>query len=95
MNADYISRLARELTDSEPDRNSKMRALVDELHRRWSGVVDADDACLFVIALAVSVGIRCRFVAARFGPHSWTCFVAYETEDGRWETVDPLRQKVT
>ena len=50
---------------------------------------DADDACLFLATLAMSVGIRCRFVAARYG-QSWTCWVAYEVGD-HWETVDPLR----
>ena len=54
--------------------------------------VDADDACVFVAALAVSVGIRCRFVAARYG-RSWTCFLEYEEADGKWTLVDPLRQK--
>jgi hypothetical protein len=53
--------------------------------------VDADDACLFVATLAMSVGVRCRFVAARYG-QSWTCWVAYEVGDC-WETVDPLRQR--
>lgn len=55
------------------------------------GTVDADDACLFVAALASSVGIQCRFVGARYG-RSWTCFVDYRVEDGSWETIDPLRQ---
>lgn len=53
--------------------------------------VDADDACLFVATLAMSVGIRCRFVAARYD-QAWTCWVAYEVGD-HWETVDPLRQR--
>lgn len=56
-------------------------------------VLDVDDACLFVAALAMSVGIRCRLVGARYG-RSWTCFVAYETESGPWETIDPLRQQL-
>lgn len=56
-----------------------------------SPTLDADDACLFVAALAMSVGIRCRFVGARYG-HSWTCWIDYEVGD-HWETVDPLRQR--
>lgn len=55
--------------------------------------IDVDDACMFVAALATSVGIRCRFVGARYG-RSWTCFLEYEEADGRWVCVDPLRQKM-
>lgn len=54
-------------------------------------VLDADDTCLFVAVAAMSVGIRCRFVAARYD-QSWTCWVAYEVGD-HWETIDPLRQR--
>ena len=53
--------------------------------------LDADDACAFVAAAAMSVGIRCRLVAVRYG-QSWTCWVAYEVGD-HWETVDPLRAR--
>lgn len=53
--------------------------------------IDADDACLFVAALARNVGIRCRFVAARYG-RAWTCLVEYEEADGSWTLVEPLRQ---
>jgi len=53
--------------------------------------VDADDACAVVAALAMSVGVRCRFAAIRYG-QSWTCWVAYEVGD-HWEVVDPLRQR--
>lgn len=56
-----------------------------------SGHLDAVDACAIVAALAMSVGIRCRLVAARYG-HSWTCWVDYEVGD-HWETCDPLRQR--
>ena len=54
-------------------------------------IIDADDACLVVAGLAMSVSIRCRFVAARYD-QSWTCWVAYEVGD-HWETIDPLRQR--
>ena len=54
--------------------------------------MDVDDACLFVAALAMSLGIRCRIVAARY-ERCWTCFVDYEAEDGGWVTIDPLRQR--
>lgn len=45
-------------------------------------------------AMAMSLGIRCRLIAVRYG-HSWTCLVAYEDSDGsdRWTIVDPLRQR--
>lgn len=55
------------------------------------GSLDADDACSIVATLAMSVGIRCRLVAVRYG-HSWTCWVDYEVGD-HWETIDPLRQR--
>lgn len=54
---------------------------------------DADDACLFIAALAGVVGIPCRFVAARAGVRSWTVFLAYEDEDGLWTGVDVLRER--
>ena len=56
--------------------------------------LDADDASLLFAALAMSLGIRCRMVAARYG-YSWTCWVACEESDGsdKWTTVDPLRQR--
>ena len=57
--------------------------------------VDVDDACLVVAAFAMSVGIPCRIVGARYRERCWTCFVAYEDEEGRWVGVDPLRQKTT
>jgi len=53
--------------------------------------VDAEDACVFVAAAAMSVDIPCRLVAARYG-HGWTCWVSYEAGI-IWETIDPLRQK--
>jgi len=52
---------------------------------------DADDACLYLASAAMSVGIRCRFVGARYG-QSWTCWVDYEVGN-HWETIDPLRQR--
>ena len=52
---------------------------------------DADDACLFVASAAMSVGIRCRLIGARYG-QSWTCWIAYEVGD-HWEIIDPLRQR--
>lgn len=55
-------------------------------------LVDVDDACLFVAALASSVGIRCRFVALRYGS-SWTCRISYKDGD-RWCTIDVLRQHI-
>lgn len=68
--------------------------------------LDADDACVFVAAAAMSVGIPCRIIGARYGQF-WTCFVSYEDDPAptascvassprrapRWETIDPLRQK--
>jgi transglutaminase superfamily protein len=104
-----VQTLAIKLTKQEPNRHDKIRAIVDELHRRFvnshspiemgvTGIpmgeghaVDADEACLFVAALAQSVGIQCRFVAARFN-RSWTCFIEYERENGQWEMIDPLRE---
>lgn len=55
-------------------------------------MIDVDDACLFVMALASSVGIRSRLVGVEFGRGHWTCFVAYEDEEHYWMIVDPLRQ---
>lgn len=57
------------------------------------GTVDADDACLFVMTLAMGVGIPCRIVGARYRKFSWTCFVSYQDEAGDWNNIDPLRQK--
>lgn len=54
---------------------------------------DVDDACLFVASLAMSVGIPCRFIAARYHKRSWTLRVAYEDEEGLWTVVDVLRQR--
>lgn len=53
--------------------------------------LDSDDACAFVAAAAMSVGIPCRLVAVRYGD-AWTCRVDYEVGD-HWETVDPLRRR--
>lgn len=53
---------------------------------------DVEEACLFVMTLAQSVGIPCRFVMARYG-RAWTLFVAYEREGGGWAITSPLRQK--
>ena len=55
--------------------------------------MDADDACLFLAAFAMSVGIPCRIVGARYRERCWTCCVAYEDEEGRWTGIDPLRQE--
>jgi hypothetical protein len=105
-----VHTLAREVTDSKVDRQDKIRALVNELHRRFvvrtdpsvdefvtvfppdGAFMDADDACLFVAAAAMSVGIPCRIVAVRYGP-VWSCLVQYEA-GLIWETIDPLRQKL-
>lgn len=57
------------------------------------GHVDADEACLFVMTLAMSVEIPCRIVGARYGKARWTCFVAYQDETDTWNNVDPLRQR--
>ncbi len=93
-----VYQLARDLTGHEASPKQKVEAIVAEVHRKYgrfdsSAVesLDADDACLFVATLAMSVGIRCRFVAARYD-QAWTCWVAYEVGD-HWETVDPLRQR--
>lgn len=96
--------LARRLTDPESNRHGKVDAIVDEMHRCYSirdpttpetlrdiVALDADNAALTVASLAMSVGIRCRLVGARYG-QSWTCFVAYEVGD-HWETVNPLQQR--
>lgn len=53
-------------------------------------MIDADDACVFVGALAASVGIPCRFIGARYN-RSWTCFVSFQTEEGEWERINPLK----
>jgi hypothetical protein len=103
-----LREFAHGVTDSASCREDKMRALVDEMHRRFvfsidptvretvgpftTGSLDADDACTFLAAAAMSVGIRCRIVGARYGS-SWTCWIQYENENGAWETIDPLRQK--
>jgi hypothetical protein len=52
-------------------------------------VHDADDVCLLLAAAAMSVGIPCQFVAARFGD-SWTCWLTYLTGD-RWNLLDPAQ----
>lgn len=115
-----IHELALELTAREPNRDGKVRALVDEISRRFvyapdptkvefigpvpltrGEMIDVDDACLFVAALAMSVDIPCRIVGARYGYVKtrsgrygfWTCILAYENEDGFWTAVDPLKQK--
>jgi hypothetical protein len=74
----------------------RMRALVHEMRRRVAiyetvspfsaDPIDADDACSFVAAAALSIGIHCRFVVARF-KRSWTCWVAYRDKD-RWRLLD-------
>jgi hypothetical protein len=108
-----VSMLAQKVTGPETGRKDKMRALVDELHRRFvlapnptsefirpfdapfdaGATLDADDACVFVAAAAMSVGIPCRLVGVRYG-RSWTCWISYEVDaDSSWETIDPLRQK--
>lgn len=98
--------LAHNATEPATGRQDKMRALVDELHSRFEpgATIDADDACVFVAAAAMSVGIPCRFVGVRYGG-SWTCWLSYQvdappsascttpTPDSRWEMIDPLRQK--
>jgi len=88
-----VHSLAIELTAPEERREGKVRALVDDLDRRFppGDSLDADDACVFVASLAMSVGIPCRLVAVRYG-HSWTCWLQYEA-GLLWETIDPLRQK--
>ena len=53
--------------------------------------VDADEACLFVLTLAMSVEIPCRIVGARYRQAHWTCFVAFKDETDTWNTVNPLR----
>jgi hypothetical protein len=63
------------------------------LPRPGDSTVDVDGACLFVVALAQGFGIRCRFVMARYSRAAWTLFVAYETEDGSWQSLNVLRQK--
>lgn len=55
-------------------------------------VGDVDDACLFLTRLARDLGIPCHIVAARYRGRCWTCFVAYQDEEGQWIGVDPLRQ---
>ena len=87
-----VHTLALRVTGTEARRQDKMRALVDDMHRRYDSAasLDADDACLFVASAAMSVGIRCRFFALRYGA-AWTCRVAYEVGD-HWERIDPLRQ---
>jgi|ERR1700722_1016837 len=90
-----VRQLACKLTGSETSRQDKMRALVDDLHRivvsPWGPSLDADDACVFVAAAAMSVDIPCRFIGVRYG-QSWTCWLQYEAGI-IWETIDPLRQK--
>ena len=54
--------------------------------------VDADEACLFVMTLAMSIKIPCRIVGARYGKLRWTCFVSY-LDDDTWNNVNPLRQR--
>ena len=53
--------------------------------------MDADDACLFVASCALSIGIPCRFVARRYGGHTWTVRLGYKVA-GRWEIIDCTRQ---
>lgn len=110
-----VQQLARRAADPYVAVGDKVRAIVDEVHRRFTAGVrspvddesfwapshilaeelmptlDADDASALVAALAMSVGIRCRIVGARYG-HAWTCWVAYEVGD-HWDTIDPLRQR--
>jgi len=90
---DHLGRFQLGL-QADPARTETITGTTSLLLTGLSGAttkVDADDACLFVATLAMSVGIRCRFVAARYD-QSWTCWVAYEVGD-HWETVDPLRQR--
>lgn len=76
---------------ADPVRTESVSVATLRLTEPAGTMVDADDACLFVATLAMSVGIRCRFLAARYD-QAWTCWVAYEVGD-HWETVDPLRQR--
>jgi len=54
-------------------------------------LIDAEDACLLVVATARSVGIPCQFVAVRYG-QSWTCWLAYFAA-GEWHLFDPTSQR--
>jgi hypothetical protein len=82
--------IARHFTISKTNVYDKMWALADRVHP-WSKYIsmDADEVCLLVTSLALSVGIRCRFVGVRYG-QSWTCWVAYEDGD-QWKVLDPTR----
>jgi hypothetical protein len=104
-----VQEFARKLTEKEPDTHGKMRAIIDEIHRRFvyspdpihesiglldmdrGGSMDVDDACVTVMAMALSVGIKCRLVLASYRRSCWTVRVAYEA-DGAWTVVDVLRQ---
>lgn len=103
---------AREATRGKSHPRDKVRALVDELHKRSrlapdpsltetidpldlltsERALDADDACLLIATLALSLNIPCQFVAARYG-QSWTCWLSCEFGHEQWEIVDPVGDK--
>ena len=57
-----------------PDPTDEMIGLV----QLEGGAMDADDACVLLMSLAMSVGIPCRIVGTRYRGYFCTCFVAYD-----------------
>ena len=76
-----------------PDPTMEERPFIPPLEKGL--LIDADDACLFVAALAKIARIPCRFVCARYNERCWTCFLTYQTAEGQWVGLNPLRQKTT
>ena len=86
---EIFCRLAHEATADVNGIPQKMRALNDIFHRLTGheSYMDADDACLNVATLALTLGIPCRFIAQRWAKHSWTVVLGYEV-DGHWEKIE-------
>jgi len=103
-----VHMFARKAADEGTDHGDKVRLIIEKLHRRFvyapdpvkegitsleDGHGDVEDFCWFTAACAMSIGIPCRIVGARYNKRCWTCFVAYQDEKGYWTGVDPLQQK--
>ena len=91
--ADEAARISRQVKEDLGPLLTEALALPTDGAVEDLMLVDADEVCLVVAAAAMSVGIQCRLVGARYG-RSWTCWVAYEAEagSGRWATVDPVKR---
>ena len=92
---DDVRRLALEVAGDRPNTSiaSEVASIMDWVTRvvgfDSSRIVDADEAAFAALMLLLVRGVRCRLVGARFGI-SWTCWLAYLSDDEEWVTVDPM-----